>query len=76
MLCIQLVTSLIEILIKSIEKVLCKYWKDTAIVRHQIHKHNQIFTKLGSLMDIMVPHYPLIFWQIHPTDNQETGLFK
>jgi hypothetical protein len=27
-------------------------------------------------MDMMVPHYPLIFWQIHPTDNQETGLFK
>ena len=44
--------------------------------RHQIHKHNQIFTKLGSLMDMMVPHYPLTFWQIHPTDNQETSLFK
>ena len=44
--------------------------------RHQIHKHDQILTKLGSLIDMMVTHYPLIFWQIHPTDNQETGLFK
>ena len=45
-------------------------------LRHQIHKHHQIFTKLGSLMDMMVPHYPLTFWQTHPTDKQETSLFK
>ena len=27
-------------------------------------------------MDMMVPHYQLIFWQIHATDNQETGHLK
>ena len=29
--------------------------------RHQIHKHYQIFTKLGSLLEMMVAHYQSIF---------------